>query len=187
MTDIQTPRVRRILIAAAHACDISPFEVLGGGRPRHLVHVRQLAIYVAHRRYGWSLPHIGRAVRRDHSTVLHAVRAFEARMAEDPGLMALADWVTEASQKPAAVRPISASDDPLAPVALTTETPAAPTAKLAAQMLPMPLHKVVSEIVRYRSIGWSVSGIARRIAVDPDLVAEICGVSIVKKLTEART
>jgi hypothetical protein len=46
-------------------------------RNRHIVRLRQKAMYRMHRELGWSLPRIGRMLNRDHTTVLHGVRRHE--------------------------------------------------------------------------------------------------------------
>lgn len=53
-------------------------------RPRMLSHVRWVAMYLARTHTKKSLTQIGRAFRRDHTTVLHGLRSIEQRKATDP-------------------------------------------------------------------------------------------------------
>jgi hypothetical protein len=61
---------------------ISREEMIGPGRTKHIVRIRQLAMWRC-RQAGVSLPKIGRYFGgRDHTTVIHAVRKIEATMRE---------------------------------------------------------------------------------------------------------
>lgn len=51
--------------------------IFGMGRHRSVAEARQIAIWLLRRR-GYSLPQIGAAMARDHTTVLHAIRKIEA-------------------------------------------------------------------------------------------------------------
>ena len=55
--------------------------VLGKTRVRSVYKLRRAAM-VASRDFGWSLPHIGKTMGRDHTTIMHGVRQFE-READD--------------------------------------------------------------------------------------------------------
>jgi chromosomal replication initiation ATPase DnaA len=48
-------------------------DILGPNRSRRLFHVRRTIALEARER-GYSFPQIGRALNRDHSTIVHAVR-----------------------------------------------------------------------------------------------------------------
>lgn len=67
--------LQAVIRAAAEHMQVSPEEIVSSRRVSHLVRARQLAAYVARVRYGASLPQIGRALNRDHTTVLYHVRA----------------------------------------------------------------------------------------------------------------
>lgn len=49
-------------------------DILGTSRSRELVQARR-EIWKHLREQGWSYPRIGRAFNRDHTTILHGVRA----------------------------------------------------------------------------------------------------------------
>lgn len=71
--------IRAIAEAVAAAHGLSVREMLGTSRRREVAWPRQDAMRLA-RTAGYSLPRIGRALGRDHSTVLYGVRRSEERM-----------------------------------------------------------------------------------------------------------
>jgi chromosomal replication initiation ATPase DnaA len=75
-------RLPRMIAAAARAEGLSSAAVLRDNRARPLVQVRRAVAHVA-RDAGYSLCMIGRALNRDHTTVLHHVR-WAAEHAADP-------------------------------------------------------------------------------------------------------
>src|SRR5262249_4641242 len=64
-------------------------ELLGPSRLRRVMVPRQVAMYLAREVCRLSLPRIGSAFERDHTTVLHAVRKVEADLDCDPVLSAM--------------------------------------------------------------------------------------------------
>ena len=73
------------VLAAVAAEFAVPVEAIRGRRKtQQVAWARQAAMWVARRHTAASLPRIGQLLRRDHSTVLHGVRATEARIATDP-------------------------------------------------------------------------------------------------------
>lgn len=75
--------IARIVRAVCDETGVRPAEIYAPTRgPNHVAKARQLIMFIAKRR-GFSLNQIGRALRRDSTTVLHGVRAEEARMAEN--------------------------------------------------------------------------------------------------------
>ena len=75
---------------------ITAAELLSPRRVQHLVRPRHIAMYLAKKHLAISLPVIGRAFRRDHSTILQNIRRIERRMATDD---VLARQITELSEK----------------------------------------------------------------------------------------
>ena len=63
--------------------DVRPTRVLGEGRTRSLVYARAVTAWVLRER-GWSYPRIGMALKRDHSTIIHAVRSLPIYIKIDP-------------------------------------------------------------------------------------------------------
>jgi chromosomal replication initiator protein len=77
--------IAEIKTAVAAQFGISDRELVSAARSARVTHPRQLAMYLARELTQESLPAIGREFGgRDHSTVLHALRRAEARIAGDP-------------------------------------------------------------------------------------------------------
>lgn len=80
MSRLLTTRVRdAILLVAAKSFDLGPKDILGDSRKRPVAYARHYAMWLL-RELGYSLPEIGRQLRRDHSSVLFGVRAHAARV-----------------------------------------------------------------------------------------------------------
>lgn len=74
--------VRQIAIEVCSHTGNSVHAVFGRSRAAHVCRVRELVCYIAHRR-GLTLSQIGRALRRDHSTIKHAIDNEVRRRAEE--------------------------------------------------------------------------------------------------------
>jgi chromosomal replication initiator protein len=77
-----------IMKRVSAAFGVSQKELLGTSRLRSVLLPRQVAMYLARELAGLSLPRIGAAFGRDHTTVLHACRKVEEAMAADNVLKA---------------------------------------------------------------------------------------------------
>lgn len=78
-------RITTIQIAIAARYDVTLHALLSQRRSRHLAHARQAAMWLARQATQRSYAEIGRLFgNRDHTTVIHGIRAVEARMARDP-------------------------------------------------------------------------------------------------------
>jgi chromosomal replication initiator protein len=77
------PTLPEIQDAVCTASAISRAELLSPGRSPRVAHARQLAMYLARELTGMSLAEIARGFDRDHTTVLHAIRAVAGRL--EPG------------------------------------------------------------------------------------------------------
>jgi chromosomal replication initiation ATPase DnaA len=73
--------IRQIASAVADATDVPFKAIMGVRRDPRTVQARQLVMYIA-RRQGLSLQRIGYAMCRDHTTILHGIRAEEKRRGE---------------------------------------------------------------------------------------------------------
>jgi len=62
----------------------SELEILSDRRKRPLTRARHAAMWICHEATTRSLPQLGRAFHRDHTTVLHAVRLVPKHMEADP-------------------------------------------------------------------------------------------------------
>lgn len=87
-----TPSVKQWAVeAAAAAYKVHPRDIEGRSRLRPYAHARQYAMWLLRQRrkpngegkHGFA--DIGRAFGRDHTTVVHAINAVEARMANGDG------------------------------------------------------------------------------------------------------
>jgi hypothetical protein len=73
-----SPVLETIIGHVAAAYGISVTEFLAKRRQRELVHARHVAMWIAHREFGFSLQSIADALRKiDHTTVLHGVNKLE--------------------------------------------------------------------------------------------------------------
>ena len=81
---VELPRglAAQVLADVAERHGLTVADLIGPRRLRHIAHPRQEAMFCL-RACGWTLPRIGRAIGdRDHTTVLHGIRAHQKRMAE---------------------------------------------------------------------------------------------------------
>ncbi len=76
--------VERVETLVTEALDLAAPALLSSQRNARLVFARQVSMYLMRKHIGLSLAAIGERYGRDHTTVLHAVRAIEARKAGDP-------------------------------------------------------------------------------------------------------
>lgn len=78
--------VRELIDCASRNTGLRPSEITGWGRSRDLVWIRW-AIAVVAREHGRSLPQIGTCLNRDHTTILHGLRA--CKDLDDPDYLEL--------------------------------------------------------------------------------------------------
>lgn len=81
------PPVRRIQLAVAAEFHVPMRAMTTARRGSSVARPRQVAMYLSQRLTDYSLPQIGRRFHRDHTTVMHAVRAVEDRCAADPDFL----------------------------------------------------------------------------------------------------
>lgn len=123
-------RVLQLRVAAAHGMSLS--ELLMDGHSPDLAGPRQLAMYVARTLTKKSFPILGALFQRDHTTVMHGVRAVEKRIAEDPYFASLASTLLDTDTEPetesavdhAPANPRSRETEPSSCTRLATTTPA---------------------------------------------------------------
>ena len=89
--DVTLPIFQGLLIETHKATDISPDEILSTSRKQSVAGVRQVIQYTMRNRSQWSLPMIGKAFGRDHSTVLHAIRTVEGKLKKDEKMQSLVE------------------------------------------------------------------------------------------------
>jgi len=82
-----TPSVSAIKHVVAAHYGLSVRELDGDRRSRHIARPRQVAMYLAVELTGLSYPRIGSLIgNRDHTTILHGVRAIRKLLHTDPDL-----------------------------------------------------------------------------------------------------
>jgi hypothetical protein len=76
--------MKALMIGAARVGGFSPELIRLPTRDGDIVELRQAAQYLATRRLGFSLSRVGLEFRRDHTTVLHAVRKIDHALEHRP-------------------------------------------------------------------------------------------------------
>lgn len=77
------PRVADIVTAACKLTALSRDEIMGRSRQMHICRVRNAVCYVA-RSYGHGYSAIGRALDKDHKSIMHACNVAGEVMAAQP-------------------------------------------------------------------------------------------------------
>lgn len=80
---LEVGAVSRIQAMVSAYYNIDPIEMRSARRSRNVAWPRQVAMYFAREMTGKSLPNIGRQFDRDHTTVIYALKAVEARLDRD--------------------------------------------------------------------------------------------------------
>ncbi len=70
--------IELIIRTVCREAGVSRPELLSARRAQHVVHARQVAMWLAKRHTSLSLTRIGQLLQRDHTTVLHAVQKIDA-------------------------------------------------------------------------------------------------------------
>ena len=92
----KTVSVDEVIKTISSEFDIRENHLVGKGRRQDLALARQVAMYLARDLTGASLVTIGlHFAGRDHSTVIHACRTVESKMAADPMLMARVETIRQ--------------------------------------------------------------------------------------------
>ncbi|HTI86329.1 MAG TPA: helix-turn-helix domain-containing protein [Alphaproteobacteria bacterium] len=78
------PEIDEFISAAADLEGATPDEVRGTNRRRRISRSRQAAMWLAFKMTAKSLPALGRAFQRHHTTVLYGIQAYERYLANDP-------------------------------------------------------------------------------------------------------
>ena len=84
-----------IIAATAAAFGLDPSQLLGTDRSKSIKEARQAAYLVARRCTRMSLPELGRAFGKNHTTVHAGVRSMAAQCARDPGLAEIVELLVE--------------------------------------------------------------------------------------------
>jgi len=82
---------KQLIAQVAVAFDLTPADLTGDSRMRHIVLARQAACWVLRQASPLSLEEIGRLLGgRDHTTIIYSIGQIERRCAADPHFRALA-------------------------------------------------------------------------------------------------
>lgn len=103
----QTEAVMRIATIVAQSSGVSGAELLGTSRARRVSEPRQEVMWLARQITDHSLPAIGRALHRDHTSILHGIAVVDRKAAADPFYRQHLDRLKEfARQNLGAVQPL---------------------------------------------------------------------------------
>ncbi len=91
-----------VILAVCTHFGLEEKELLGRGRSRNVAFPRQVSMYLMRKDADISLEEIGRALKRDHTTVLHGIRKIEAELARDATLRGDVMSIRERLLKPQA-------------------------------------------------------------------------------------
>lgn len=72
-----------VISAVGSAFGISPKQIMKGGRPYHIALTRMVAMYIVRDRLGFGLKQTGEIFKKDHGTVLHAVKTIKNLMSKE--------------------------------------------------------------------------------------------------------
>lgn len=103
MTD---PTIREIIEASAEVFGCPVEHILSNRRDRIITRPRQVAAYLARSLTAHSTTGIGRAMNRDHATVLHATNQVENLMHRDPDFLKSVELVRDTARLKASARPV---------------------------------------------------------------------------------
>lgn len=78
--------IHEIQTAVAHRFGTTVAEMLSDRQHQAVSRPRHVAMWLARHASGHTLPAIGMAFRRDHTTVLNAIRRVDARLEAEPEL-----------------------------------------------------------------------------------------------------
>lgn len=107
MTDVvvfRRPPMRDVIRVVSRVTGVSAGDLTSERRFREVVGPRQIAMWIGVRHLSLLLPHVGRSLNRDHTTVLHGVRRIDGARAADPALAQRIDemcaWVDAELARP---------------------------------------------------------------------------------------
>ena len=80
---------------AAAYYKLSPIDIVGPLRFKHIMRARHVCCYVLRERFGMSLPLIGKTMHRDHSSVLYAVNKIRWSVQTDKTIAGAVDHLMQ--------------------------------------------------------------------------------------------
>ena len=160
-----------IIDAVCAEFGVTKGALCGDSRVKWLCVPRHVCSHIAVRDFGYSAPAIGRALKKDHSTILSALDSIVTRMAVDYDLAArVARLRTTLERK--AKQPV-----PPAPILMRPVKP--PEQLTLAELLARipDVQKVKRSAMELKNRGWSANGIARRLGLEPRVAAHLIGIN----------
>lgn len=86
---MSAPTIKEIQQRTSAATGVPLSDIMSYRRDGRTARARQIAMYAARLLTPFSLPQIGQAFNRDHTTVLYTVRRIESRVYGEPDLVAV--------------------------------------------------------------------------------------------------
>lgn len=77
------PKVHKVIQVVASYYGLKPRDIVSERRDLRVIGPRQVAMYICRKKTLLSFPQIGRAMRRDHTTIMHGAEAVERRIKKD--------------------------------------------------------------------------------------------------------
>ncbi len=85
-----------IIERVAQVCKVEPQHIKSDRRDANIVRARQLVMWLAWKKTGYSFPRIGTILSRDHATVMHGCKKVEQKPDKfEPELSLLRTWLHE--------------------------------------------------------------------------------------------
>lgn len=162
------PTREQILKAVASVYGRPYRAVIGENRMKNNTFPRQVAAYLMSEVYGYSYHHSGRAIGRDHTTVLYAKRKIIAMIeAGDEDLATKIEAILALLALLAGKEPVPVVREEKPKPQVSAEPESDPTVAF-----------ILDDIRLLRRRGWSLKSICRRLEVEPRFVAPLIGVHL---------
>lgn len=157
MTTYVRPTINEIVTAVAEEFQVAEKDIRSFYRARHVVRAKVSVSFLAFCEYQYGVTRIGRALSRDHTTIISNVESAKELIMKDRAygvqLEAVKEALKDLTRKPK-------------PAAMETDSPAVSYA---------------DEIRKRRREGWSLQGICKRYNLAPEHVAPIIGVQLMER------
>lgn len=98
---MSTPKIAAIIDLVAADTGVSGHDIIGPWQQSEAVRARQIACWLARRATHCSYPAIGKALKRDHTTIMHSVRRVDAQREQDSEFRAATDRLLDLLTRPA--------------------------------------------------------------------------------------
>lgn len=154
---------KRVAMFAARYFSIPDSMMFSDRQFRRLTYARQIAAFVAVRRFGCKVVETAKALDRDHGTVVHGYQRIQSLYFHDAEVARHVDELTAAVFEPMPPAIPEPADE-------AKSLPAVPRRAMSLT------RSSIESIDRYRSRGFSVARIAELTGIDEMTVASVCRV-----------